>query len=145
MLPLRGCLRLLGCAGVLAVASCDSTGPHPSAGTYDLQTLNQAELPYDHEGLGCCVYLSGDLALTAGRYTVSLTFRNRNSGLVFTAMEWGKYLVHGAVLSFSADSSAVAPLGLDEGVLSGNGIAVSFGGEGHGSPDQFHGFFVLRE
>ena len=145
MSPLRGFLRLLGCAGLLAAASCDSTGPHPSAGTYDLQTLNQAELPYDHEGLGCCVYLSGGLTLTGGRYTVSLTFRNRNTGLVFTAMEWGKYSQHAAVVSFAADSSAVAPLGLDTGVLSGNGIAVSFGGEGPGSPDQFHGFFVLRE
>ena len=143
----RGVVHLLCSLSLLAAASaCDSTQANPVEADYVLQSLNESALPYDHEGLGCCTYLSGELELEEGRYTMSLTFRNRNSGLVFTAIEWGRYSQpQPGLLSFSRDSSAVAPLGLDVGTLAGNGIEVTFGGEGPGSPDQFHAFFVLRE
>ncbi len=137
--------RLFRSAWVLAaVYSCgtESTAPGPVAEAYALETLNESALPYDHEGLGCCTYLNGALQLLQGRYTVSLTFRNRNSGSVFTAIEWGKYTELLSALSFALDSFAVSPLGLDAGIASGNEVRVTFGGEGPGSPDQFRAVFV---
>ena len=128
-----------------ALAACSSSEPDPVAALYDLRTLNQSALPYDHEGLGCCVYLGGTLELRTGRYTASLTARTRNTGLVFTATEWGKYTRQLQEIAFALDSFAVAPLGFDVGTLEEIGIEVAFGGEGHGSPDQFYGFFVLRD
>jgi hypothetical protein len=143
MSPTKATLRLLcGAWTLAAVAGCGSTQPTPVADVYALQTLNESALPYDHGGLGCCTYLNGELQLLEGRYAASLTARNRNTGVVFTAIEWGKYTDQFSTLKFVADSFRVAPLGLDVGVPDGGGLRVAFGGEGPGSADQFHAWFV---
>ena len=67
------------------VAGCGdgSTDPSPAA-VYALEQLNDSTLPYDHEGLGCCSYLSGGIELTDGDYAISLTARNRrNTGVIY--------------------------------------------------------------
>jgi hypothetical protein len=125
-----------------AAAGCGSSTGGSGEVTYDLRLLNGAALPYDHEGLGCCTYLSGTLSLEAGDYAMALTARNRNTSEVFTATEWGTYQQQGTALSFAFDSFAVAPIGLDAGTLSSDTLRVRFGGEGPGSPDQFQGLFV---
>jgi len=142
----RFCWRA-GVVGALALATLtgcgeDVAGPEAIEGVYALRRLNGAPLPYDHEGLGCCTYLDGTLRLEGGGYAVSLTARNRNTSLVFTAMEWGKYAHEVSSLTFAPDSFVVAPLGLDVGTVSTDSVRVAFGGEGPGSPDQFQGLFV---
>jgi hypothetical protein len=135
--------RILGSAMIAAVlAGCGSTQPGPVAEVYTLEALNESALPYDHQGLGCCTYLSGGLQLRDGEYAASITARNRNTQAVFTAIEWGKYTQQLSTVTFVRDSFAVQPLLLDVGTLSGAGLLVAFGGEGPGSPDQFHARFV---
>lgn len=126
----------------LVACGNDSSGPSSVEGVYVLHRLNDEPLPYDHEGLGCCTYLSGTLDLEAGSYTAALTARNRNTGLVFTATEWGAYQRRASSLTFVLDSVDVTPLGLDAGTVSGDTLRVAFGGEGPGSPDQFHALYV---
>ncbi len=130
-----------GCAG-LAGCGADVSGPEAVEGIYALRQLNAAELPYDHEGLGCCTYLDGALRLDGGGYELSIQARNRNTGLVFTATEWGTYTGQVSTLAFAPDSFAVEPIGLDAGTVSADSVRVTFGGEGPGSPDQFRGLFV---
>ena len=130
---------------LLALLACtdDTAGPSAGDGVYALRQLNGSPLPYDHEGLGCCIYLSGRMELDAGRYEVALTFENRNNGLVATAMEWGAYQrSEAARLSFARDSFVVAPLLLDDATVSADTVRVAFGGEGPGSPDQFQALYV---
>ena len=81
-------------AMLVALAACGDapSNPGPLAASYTLRQLNDSTLPYDHEGLGCCTYLSGDLELDDGAYAIGLTARNRNTGVVFTAREWGTYV-----------------------------------------------------
>lgn len=130
-----GCLALIGACG-------GPTGPETVEQRYLLQSLNESALPYDHEGLGCCTYLSGELELEHGRYTVSITARNRNNGLVFTAGEWGAYSLDLPEISFVPEGYQLQPLILDVGTVSDPVIRVNFGGEGPGSPDQFRAVFV---
>jgi|GEM_PF-4352249 len=138
--------RRAGLAVLLAVAAgCGSSTGSAGEVSYALRLLNGAELPYDHEVLGCCTYLSGTLSLEAGGYTVGFTARNRNTGEVFTAIEWGAYQQQGAALSFTADSFAVAPIGLDAGMIFGDSLRARLGGEGPGSADQFEGRFVRAD
>ena len=127
---------------ILAACSKDPSGPSAIEGAYTLRELNGASLPYDHEGLGCCTYLSGTLELEGGRYAAAITARNRNTSVVFTAMEWGTYTSRESALSFSPESVAVAPLLFDAGTLSADTLRVAFGGEGPGSPDQFQALYV---
>lgn len=137
--------RILGVAGLfMLLIACDNDTPGPNGpeGVYALQELNGQPLPYDHEGLGCCTYLSGTVELDRGRYAATLTARNRNTTVVFTANEWGTYTQGASSLTFSLDSFAVAPLGFDRGTLSADTLRLAFGGEGPGSPDQFHGLYV---
>jgi hypothetical protein len=129
-------------ASVLTACGNDASGPSASEGVYTLHRLNDEPLPYDHEGLGCCTYLGGTLDLEAGSYAAALTARNRNTGLVFTAMEWGTYTQRATSLTFAPDSVDVTPLILDAGTASGDTLRVAFGGEGPGSPDQFHAVYV---
>jgi hypothetical protein len=133
-------------AALLVLSGCgnDGSGPSRIEGTYALRQLNQSPLPYDHEGLGCCVYLSGTLELDEGRYAAALTAQNRNNDLVFTASEWGSYTRSGSAVTFAWDSIDVAGLLLDAGTISGDSIRLVFGGEGPGSPDQFEAVY-LRE
>jgi hypothetical protein len=128
---------------ILAACSNDAPGPTPSEGAYALHELNGTPLPYDHDGLGCCTYLDGTLEMEGGRYAAAVTARNRNTSLVFTAMEWGTYGRRESALTFSPESVAVAPLLLDAGTLSGDTLRVAFGGEGPGSADQFQALYVL--
>jgi hypothetical protein len=130
--------------GACALAACgnDASGPSAVDGVYTLRRLNDEALPYDHEGLGCCTYLSGTLDLEAGSYAAALTARNRNTGLVFTATEWGTYTRRASSLTFAPDSVDVTPLILDAGTVSGDTLRVAFGGEGPGSPDQFQAVYV---
>jgi hypothetical protein len=129
-------------AATLAACGSETTQPTPIEGTFVLQTLNEATLPYDHEGLGCCTYLGGGLQLGQGRYAVSITARNRNTQLVFTATEWGRYSQQASALGFVRDSFALFPFLLDSGTAAADGIRIPFGGEGPGSPDQFRALFV---
>jgi len=126
----------------LAACGNDASGPSAVEGVYALHRLNDEPLPHDHEGLGCCTYLSGTLELEAGSYAAALTERNRNTGLVFTATEWGTYTLRASSLTFAPDSIDVTPLILDAGTVSADTLRVAFGGEGPGSPDQFHAVFV---
>ena len=124
-------------------AGCgDGTEPGPTTGEYALERLNDQPLPYDHEGLGCCTYLSGALEVTGGMYAISLTARNRNTSQVFTAREWGRVAAQGSSLTFQPDSFEVIGFALDVATISGDSLRVAFGGEGPGSPDQFHALFV---
>lgn len=136
--------RGLGPVAALAlVAACgSSTGPGLLHQSFELHQLNNADLPYDHEGLGCCTYLAGELQVEAREYTFSLTAHNRNTGEVFTAVEYGKVDQHGSGLTFAFDSFAPIPLGLTDGTVRGDTLRANFGGEGQGAPDQFHGLFV---
>jgi hypothetical protein len=131
------CMAFVGCGG-------DSSGPTTTDGIYQLRQLNGSALPYDHEGLGCCIYLSGtlDLEPEEGGYAAAITARNRNNSQVFTAMEWGSVIRQGSALTFSPDSAAVEAIILDAGTISGDTIRLAFGGEGPGSPDQFHALYV---
>ncbi len=127
-----------------AVAACGDgvAGPGVIDGCYTLRRLNEAPLPYDHDGLGCCTYMAGTLDLEGGDYAASLTVRNRNTGLVFTAIEWGRYTRHESSLTFALDSVAEAPLLLDAGTVSADTLRLLFGGEGPGSADQFQAVYV---
>ena len=134
-----------GVVGLVAtLAACGSEVSSPAAieGIYALRRLNGEPLPYDHAGLGCCTYLSGALNLEGASYAVALTARNRNTGQVFTAMEWGKYTRQSSSLTFAPDSVEVAPLILDVGTVSADTLRVAFGGEGPGSADQFQALYV---
>lgn len=73
---------LVGCGG-------DFTGPGSVEGSFTLSTLNESSLPYDQNGLGCCIYLGGSLDFQGHGYTIGISARNRNNGLEFTAVEGG--------------------------------------------------------
>ena len=149
-----GEVRVAGAITVFALGACilavctlaacgnDASGPGAVEGVYALRRLNDEPLRYDHEGLGCCTYLSGTLDLEAGSYAAALTARNRNTGLVFTATEWGTYTRRASSLTFAPDSVDVTPLILDVGTVSGDTLRVAFGGEGPGSADQFHAVYL---
>lgn len=126
----------------LVAAACgDATAPEPTDGTYVLTSLNGAPLPYDHEGLGCCTYLSGTLTLEHPHYEMRITARNRNTGEVFTAGEHGTCTHEQMGLRFMREGHMVQPMGLTTATMSGDRIELAFGGEGPGSPDQFHAVF----
>ena len=128
--------------GFATACGAGPAGPEPVPSTYVLQSLNESALPYDHEGLGCCTYLSGELRLQDGHYTISLTARNRNTGLTFTVSEWGIYALDLPEISFTPEGYQVQPLLLDVGIAADPVIRVKLGGEGPGSPDQFRAIFV---
>jgi hypothetical protein len=137
-------LRRFGGAAVLAaVIGCGAgpTEPDLDGTVYELSTLNESALPWDHEGLGCCTYLNGELRFLEGLYTASLTARNRNTGVTFTVIERGTYH-QGSVITFVRESYEVQPLLLDVGLPREDEIRLSFGGEGPGSADQFRAVFV---
>jgi hypothetical protein len=134
----------LSCAlvGLLACGD-DAAGPSADDGVYALRQLNGSPLPYDHEGLGCCIYLSGGLELDRGHYEIGVTFENRNNGQVATIREWGTYTRPGpARLGFARDSFLLAPFLMDVATVSLDTIRVAWGGEGPGSPDQFQALYV---
>lgn len=138
-------IRLLFLTLVLTLTSCSDSPASPGSltGNYTLRRLNGALLPYDHEGLGCCTYLAGALRLSGPEYQASLMAQNRNTQVIFTAVEWGSVLrVPDGRLAFARDSFAISPLGLDTARVAGDTIRLGFGGEGPGSPDQFQALFV---
>jgi hypothetical protein len=134
---------LLLAAVLLLACSSDPGSPGPTMGRYTLRQLNGSPLPYDHGGLGCCIYRSGELGLLGGEYEAAITAENRNNGLVFTVREWGTYVPRlGSRIAFATDSFAIQPLILDTARVAADTIRVGFGGEGPGSPDQFQALFV---
>lgn len=133
---------LLAMSAALLGCGADALGTMDVEGVYDLQRMNGSPLPYDHESLGCCTYLSGELVLERESYTISLMARNRNTSLIFTAREWGRYQPTASSLTFAPDSFEVAPFLLDVGTISVDSIQVALGGEGPGSPDQAQTLFV---
>ena len=102
-------------------------------------------LPYDHEGLGCCTYLSGDLSFDGAKYTMSVTARNRNTGEIFTPREWGSWIGRGSSITFTRDSFFIIGFALDVATVSGDTLRVKFGDEGPGSPGQFRALFISLE
>ena len=129
-------------ATAILFAGC-GTGPSEPGGDREfiLESLNESSLPYDHEGLGCCIYLGGSLQLQGNDYTVSITARNRNNNLVFTVREWGSFTEAAAQVTFVPEGFEIQPLLLDVATVANGRIRVSFGGEGPGSPDQFRAVF----
>src|ERR687890_661116 len=86
-------------------------------------------LPYDHEGLGCCIYLAGSLKLAGGRYDATIKARNRNTGLIFTGEEWGSYSAQSATrIAFTADSFVTHPVLLTVATVSTDTVLASLGG-----------------
>jgi hypothetical protein len=129
-------------AGVV-FAGCNGevSGPGDIEGSYELRLLNGEPLPYDHGGLGCCTYLSGELRLEDGAYEISVTARNRNTVQVFTSTEQGEYARLGTGLGFTPEP-VVSPFGLATGTVTPDTVRLSFGGEGPGSSDQFQAVLV---
>jgi hypothetical protein len=127
---------------VAGLACGDDGGPGSVEGNYALQTLNGEPLPYDNDGLGCCWYLSGALALDAGQYTISITARNFGDTDPFTVTEWGAYVSSAAALTFAPDSFDLVALLLSPAAVTGDTVALGLGGEGPGAPDQFQARFV---
>ena len=137
---LAGALALVA---TLFLVACESQGPSdPLDGNYLLSSINGQSLPYDHEGLGCCTYLSGRFELNAGSYSFFLTARNRNTGEVFTVSETGSFTRTGTGLVFTRQSYEIQPLLHGTGTQAGHSLTVGAGGEGPGSPDQFELIFV---
>jgi hypothetical protein len=127
----------------LFLVACETQGPSdPLDGSYLLTSINGQSLPYDHEGLGCCTYLSGRFELDAGSYSFFLTARNRNTGEVFTVSETGSFIRAGEGLTFTRQSYEIQPLLHGTGTQAGHSLTVGAGGEGPGSPDQFELIFV---
>lgn len=138
-------LRGLGFLIVLGLLACgdDPTAPSSADGLWSLRRLNGAPLPYDHEGLGCCNYLSGSMELTRGRYDAGITFANRITGQVASVVEWGTYAQPSpSRIVFARDSFVLAPMLMDVATVSADTIRVAWGGEGPGSPDQFQALYV---
>jgi len=133
----------LAVLAVLTGLACGDSAPGGIEGSYALSMLNGEPLPYDHV-LGCCVYLSGGLELSAGHYAMDITFRNRGGTEPFTVTEWGGYAAGGASLTFVADSFDFAPLLLSPATVAGDTIALGLGGEAPGAPDQFRARFVRQ-
>lgn len=126
----------------LAFACSDVDGPSTVDGEYMLSQLNGATLPYDHEGLGCCMYLDGRLELGDSHYTAWITAQNRNTSLVFTASEQGTFEQDGNTITFTRVSFHEQPLLLSSGTIRQGVITLWLGGEGPGAPDQFEAVFV---
>jgi hypothetical protein len=127
-----------------AMTACGGgpSDPTTPANDYTLRQINDSTLPYDHEGLGCCTYLGGELSFDGPNYAMSVTAFNRNTGETFTPREWGKWVGSGSSISFTRDSFFIIGFSLDVAHLSGDTLRVNFGDEGPGSPGQFHGLFV---
>lgn len=124
-----------------AALACGDGGPESVEGSYALQSLNDAPLPYNNDGLGCCWYLAGSLTLTGSAYTISIIAQNFGDTDPFTVTEWGTYALSGATLAFEPDSFDLLPLLLSDGTVSGDAIELGLGGEGPGAPDQFQARF----
>jgi hypothetical protein len=131
-------------AFLAATTACGGgpSDPTTPANDYTLRQINDSALPYDHEGLGCCTYLSGDLSFDGSDYAMSVTALTRNTGETFTAREWGTWIGSGSSITFTRDSFQVIGFALDVARLSGDTLRVNFGDEGPGSPGQFRGLFV---
>jgi hypothetical protein len=129
---------------VASISACggDPSDPTTPANDYTLRQINDSTLPYDHEGLGCCTYLGGDLSFEGPNYAMSITALTRNIGETFTAREWGRWVGSGSSISFTRDSFFIIGFSLDVAHLSGDTLRVNFGDEGPGSPGQFRGLFV---
>jgi hypothetical protein len=126
----------------VVLACADASAPGSVEGSYALESLNGSPLPYDNDGLGCCVYLAGSLALGPSDYAISITARNVADIDPFTVTEWGTYARSGTTLTFAPDSFDLVPLLLSPATTSDDEVALGLGGEGPGAPDQFHARFV---
>jgi hypothetical protein len=140
---------LLATATMLAVASCgDSTEPSDLAGTYDLIAENGDPVPSDPSAPdGCCITLSGTLALTATTYDLHLFYRNRNNAIEFDNSEQGTWALDGDAITFTRTGGGGegVPYLLAPGTVTGSGdtITLHYGDEGPGS-DQIEGIFARR-
>ena len=131
--------RLCGTLGLAAGLACGSS-TEPAEGSYRLRSLRDTPLPYV-DTLGCCTYTGGRLELGGSAYDVRLYFQNNPNALVDTAVERGRYTVHGDSLSF-APTQANYPLSLYGAVRQRDTIRLALGGDGPGAADQFPAVFI---
>ena len=132
--------RMLVPALVLMAAACggNTTAPQGIEGTYALVSENDDPVPSDPSApFGCCLTLSGSLALTATEYDMRTSHRNKNNGIGFDNAEQGTYSRSGNTLSFTrtAGGGEGFPYLLGPGTISGDGDAITllYGDEGPGS------------
>jgi hypothetical protein len=140
-------LDLLVASIAFLTLSCDggSTAPAPLDGTYVMVAENDQPLPSDPSApFGCCLTLSGSLALTAATYDLHTSHQNRNNGITFENTEQGTYTRDGNTLSFTRTSGGGEgfPYLLGPGIASADGDTVTllYGDEGPGS-DQIRATF----
>lgn len=141
-------MRTLLICGILALvsSSCgDSTAPAPLGGTYALVAENDQALPSDPSAPdGCCLTLSGSVALTAATYDLRTVYRNKNNALMFDNSEQGTYVRQGNTLTFTRTGGGGegVPYLLDLGTVSADQDTVTllYGDEGPGS-NQIRGTF----
>lgn len=140
--------RQTAVAASVALMACggDSTGPRPVGGTYALVLENGQSLPSDPSAPdGCCLTLSGALALTATTYDLRTSHRNKNNGLEFDNSEQGTYVREADTLRFTRTGGGGEgyPYLLAPGTVSADAdtIVLLYGDEGPGS-NQTRGTFV---
>jgi hypothetical protein len=152
-MPLRpqltaGWLVIATLTGASLSCDGDSTGPAPIEGTYSLVEENGDPLPSDPSApFGCCLTLSGSLTLTATRYELRTSHRNKNNGITFDNAEEGTYTREGNTLSFTrTGGEGEFPYLLAPGTISEDGDTVSllYGDEGPGSDQTRATFRRLR-
>lgn len=140
--------RQTAVAASVALMACngDSTGPRPVGGTYALVLENGQPLPSDPSAPdGCCLTLSGALALTATTYDLRTSYRNKHNGLEFDNSEQGTYVREADTLRFTRTGGGGEgyPYLLAPGTVSADAdtIVLLYGDEGPGS-NQTRGTFV---
>ena len=75
-----GTLRVVAVGALHATLACADTTTPRQEGQYMLSRLNGSELPYENDGLGCCICLSGTLAAGCGQVRSRAAFGGDGPG-----------------------------------------------------------------
>ncbi|CAN5705788.1 hypothetical protein BH23GEM1_BH23GEM1_00490 [soil metagenome] len=113
-------------------AACSDGGvnePQTVAGTYTLQSVNGAPLPYvffEGEGYKLEVTAGNYVLAAGGTFSSSVTFRETENGVATTSSETfsGRYAVSGSVITFTYSDGDVIT-----GTISGNTLQFTEDGE----------------